>query len=334
MTRADTKPRRLLWKLTIANLVFLILLYVGETLIAERHWLTTLVTYAPQQLFGIPVALLLVYSLFRKRWRALAANGVAAAFFAFAMLGFNIPFGGVGRHSGPCVRVMTYNIHHASKGGKQIAEDVRRVSPDIVCFQETNVIAHLPDPVVELKKALPGWYCASHGQLAVFSKYSITECVIHRPAVEFWRVFLQVGVRVRGRQLNVLCLHLNTAAETESLAVHRGKLSSYLRSATKARSSQVSELIKFSRGIRGPLIIMGDFNTPPRGRVYRRIATSFQDAFRAGGWGLGYTYRADLPVMRIDYIFAREGLRPVRCFTPALAGSDHRPVAADIVFAQ
>lgn len=332
MTRAGIRPRKLLFALTVSNAVFLLLLYVGETLIAERHWLTTLITYAPQQLFGIPAALLVVYSLFRKQWRALAINGVATVFFMFALLGFNVPFGGIGRHSGPSIRVMTYNVHHASKGAEKIAEDVRRVKPDVVCFQETNLIAHLPDPLVELKRVLPGWYCSSHGQLSVFSTYPITECVIHRPAVEYWRVFLHVGLLVHGRHLNLVCLHLNTATKPETLSVHRGKLSGYLRRTTNARSEQVSELIGFSRSIRGPLIIAGDFNTPPRGRVYRRVAASFQDSFRASGWGLGYSYRADMPLMRIDYIFARKGLSARSCRVPALTGSDHRPVVADIVF--
>lgn len=334
MSIAGHKPRRLLWKLTVANIVFLILLYAGETLIAERHWFTTLITYAPQQLFGVPTALLLLYSIIRRRWRPLIANAVAAGFFAFAMLGFNIPLGGVGRRSGPSFRVMTYNIHHASRGAEQIAKDVRRVGPDIVCFQETNLVKHLPNPVAELKRVLPGWHSASHGQLAVFSRYPITECVIHRPVVEGWRVFLQVTVSAKGRWLTVIDLHLNTAAGPASLTDHYGSMAAYLRGSTGARALQISELLKDAGRVKGPLVVAGDFNTPPRGRIYRRIAAGFQDSFRASGWGLGYSYRSNLPLMRIDYIFAGKGLHPTGCAAPALAGSDHRPVVSDIVFAQ
>jgi len=332
MINAGRKPRKLLWKLTVSNVVFLLLLYLGETLIAERHWLTTLITYAPQQLLGVPTVLLLLYSIARRRWRILAVNAVAAIFFAFAMLGLSIPFGAYTRLSGPRICVMTYNINHASKGAEQIAENVRRIGPDIVCFQETNLVEHLPDPVVELKRVLPGWYSASDGQLAVFSRYPISECVIHRPLAEYWRVFLEVTVLVKGRRLTVIDLHLNTAAEPASLTDHRGSMAAYLRGSTGARATQISELLKIATHITGPLIVAGDFNTPPRGRIYSRMAGRFRDTFRASGWGFGYSYRSNLPLMRIDYVFAGKGLHPVRCAAPALAGSDHRPVVADISF--
>lgn len=332
MTPTGRKPRRALLALTVLNAVFLLLLYVGEACIAERHWLTTLVTYAPQQLFGVPTALLLAYCLLRKRRPLLVANTLSALFFALTMLGLNIPFGAGGRASDAHIRMMTYNVHHLSKGAEQIARDVVTVRPDVVCFQEVNREGARPDPVTELKKALPGWHSASHGQLAIFSRYPIGQCSVHKPSVEYWRVFLEAAVTVKGRKLTIIAIHLNTAAGPESLSDHYGSLASYLHRSTSARASQISELLSLARGVQGPLIIAGDFNTPPRGRLYRQLATSYQDSFRVAGSGFGYSYRSDLPVMRIDYIFAGSGLRPTNCGAPALAGSDHRPVVADIAF--
>lgn len=332
LTLAQRKSRRFLRGLTIANAAILVILYLAEVFVAERHWLTTLVTYAPQQLFGVPTALLLLWSLARRSWRIAGVNALAACFFALALLGFSIPDPMRGAGDGPSIRVITYNIHHGFAGVDRIAADVRSIDPDVVCFQESNPGDKRPDPLPRLKAALPGWHCASHGQLAVFSKWPIVDKEVHVPPVDNWRVFLRAEVRVHGRPLNVICLHLNTAAEAESLSIHRGSLSSYLRRASAARSLQVSELLGLARGIRGPLIIAGDFNTPPRGRIYRRMARSFQDSFARAGWGLGYSFKSAMPVMRIDYIWASKDLRPIRCTAPSLNTSDHRPVVADIAF--
>lgn len=76
-------------------------------------------------------------------------------------------------------------------------------------------------------------------------------------------------------------------------------------------------------------IIAGDFNMPPRGVVYRRIAGQYRNAFSAGN-GFGYTYRSSLPVLRIDHIFLSPDLRPVRCRTIGTRVSDHRPVVAEV----
>ena len=83
----------------------------------------------------------------------------------------------------------------------------------------------------------------------------------------------------------------------------------------------------------GPVIIMGDFNMSDQSHSYKELSGKFGDAFRDGGWGLGFTfpnYRRVLgreiktPLLRIDYIFYDERLTiqhaEVFCFE---GGSDH-----------
>jgi vancomycin resistance protein VanJ len=277
---------------------------------------------------------LLACSLVLRRRAMIAANTAVAVFFALTMLGFNIPFAGRANSAMPRVRIMTYNIHHVSHGAARIARDIREVRPDIVCLQETNPAKPGKDVIGKLRHLFPDWHCATHGQLTVLSRYPIAECEIHPEPVDYWRVLLEVTVLPEGRRLTVINLHMNTAADSESLTDHYGGFPSYLRSSTIARSMQVSRLLGVARGIRGPLVLAGDFNTPPRGRLYRRLTQEFQDCFRASGWGFGYSFRSDLPVMRIDYVLVGNGLRPARCIAPSLAGSDHRPVVADVVFTQ
>jgi len=332
MTGINSKRRSLLGVLTVANLVFLLLLYASERFIAERCWLTTLVTYAPQQLFGLPVLVLLVWSVGRRHWKIASMNAVAMLFFLVAVLGFSIPLHSRDHGAGPSVRVMTYNIHHMPRGVSSIADEVKAARVDVVCFQEANSDGRGRDPKVELTRLLTGWNHVSSGELAVFSRFPITGSKVHYPPVELSRVYLEVGLNVRGRRLIVIALHLSTAADASSLAHHHGSTASYLRGSTRVRSQQVNAVLEIARGIAGPIVIAGDFNTPPRGRIYRRIAGSFKDCFAYAGWGFGNTFRSDLPVMRIDYIWAGDGLAPLHAEVLPLKGSDHRPVIADVCF--
>ncbi|MCA9795255.1 MAG: endonuclease/exonuclease/phosphatase family protein, partial [Candidatus Eremiobacteraeota bacterium] len=74
-----------------------------------------------------------------------------------------------------------------------------------------------------------------------------------------------------------------------------------------------------------PTLLMGDFNTPPRSHQYWRLRALAQDAFtRGSGWGL--TYKAHLPLWRIDYAWLSPQLQVTGCWTTSVRLSDHRPL--------
>ena len=160
------ESRNMLQRLTCVSTVGLIILWVLETWGAERTWITTLITYIPQHLFGFPALVLLAAAIVRRNRGLIAVNAVAVVFFAITLLGFNIPLGATGS-AGPTVRVMTYNIHHGLGGVDRIARNIRSVDPDIVCLQETNAIGKKPAPLFGLMREFPRWHSAAFGDVAV-----------------------------------------------------------------------------------------------------------------------------------------------------------------------
>ena len=78
----------------------------------------------------------------------------------------------------------------------------------------------------------------------------------------------------------------------------------------------------------GPLIVAGDFNTPPRGELYATLASRFTDAFAQAGWGFGNTYSSRWPVVRIDHVWFSSDVQAVRAWVPPVMASDHRPLMA------
>ncbi len=99
-----------------------------------------------------------------------------------------------------------------------------------------------------------------------------------------------------------------------------------LRRAAEAR--RIRELIEQTPG---PLLVAGDFNSTPHSWVYRHIAQGLQDTFATAGRGMGFTYPAPFPLVRIDYILASRHWDVVAAHVPeAYARSDHRPVVAHL----
>ena len=78
-------------------------------------------------------------------------------------------------------------------------------------------------------------------------------------------------------------------------------------------------------------MVVGDLNSPPNSAIYRDLAAAALDAFGARGLGWGWTYRRDYPMLRIDYVFCGEGVRPVTAFTKDGKVSDHRLLVTDLV---
>jgi len=328
------KRRDRLALLTKINLAALLLLCLLETFVAERSWLTILLLYLPQHWIGVPGAALALWALARKQPKLLLWNMLGLAFFVFYFLGFNIPLRKGSTPAGPRLRVMTYNINYGSRGAAQIIKVVRAARPDVLCLQETRAYQKWPDPVPELQRLLPDWHMARGSEVTTLSRFPIVAQRTHAMPIKTGRVILETQIAVKKRRFSVFNVHMSTASSGANYAESRLRqmfgLPIYASSTADIRRRQTKILMSVTSKVSGSQIVMGDFNNPPRGLVYRELTGRFHDAFHAAGWGWGYTFRADLPVLRIDYIFLGPGIRASRSFVPAMSASDHRPLVAEI----
>lgn len=313
-----------LYILTLVNAAGLLLLYLAESFVAERCWLTALLAYLPQQPFFIPVAILLCWSLLRRQWRLVGWNAVVLVGALVAVLGVNVPWPTFGAAAGTPVRVMTYNIHAAATGAARTWRAINRVQPDVIVVQEDN------GPQRLAQSAPSGWRHAEHVEVAVLSRYPII-AQHNYPVTGTSRVMLATTLDVHGARLTVLNVHLSTATTGESLFHHKGSLRGYLHRTTAVRGQQIAMIRRIVSQSPDPVIVAGDFNTPPRGILYRRMTQLCDDAFHVSGWGVGFTYPTRLPLLRIDHLFLSKGIIARRCWTPAFTTSDHRPLVADVV---
>lgn len=80
-------------------------------------------------------------------------------------------------------------------------------------------------------------------------------------------------------------------------------------------------------------IVAGDFNSTPDSDFATRMRDLADDAWESGGRGFGFTWpngMFSLPPIRLDHVFVSRDLGVLAVRVGDGAGSDHRPVLADI----
>ena len=231
------------------------------------------------------------------------------------------------------LRVMTYNIHVGIGMDKKlnlqrIADVINREHPDLAGLQEVDRGVQRTeriDEIAEIARLTRMEYAFAYnlqfqgGQygVAILSRFPIK-------SIDHWRFanvrekerrgMIRVEVDVHGQTINFVTTHLDYQYED-------------------GRVFEAEQLLKLLAGIKGPLIVAGDFNDLPGAAAYRIMTRQFRDAWvESKAVGDGLSYPADKPAKRIDYIFYRpdDFIRATRAWIINTQASDHLPVVADI----
>jgi endonuclease/exonuclease/phosphatase family metal-dependent hydrolase len=229
------------------------------------------------------------------------------------------------------LRVMTYNIHVGVGMDKKldlqrIADVITKEKPDLVGLQEVDRGVRRTegkDEIVELASLTRMHYAFAHnldyqgGQygVAVLSRYPIKN-IDHRKfenrRESERRGMLRIEVEVSGRTLTFVNTHLDYQY-------------------ADGRLFEAEQMLRFLRDVKGPLIVVGDFNDEPSGDTYKLMREGFDDAWSRSK-DAGLSYPADKPVKRIDYIFTRRSdrSRVKKAWIISSLASDHLPVVAEV----
>jgi endonuclease/exonuclease/phosphatase family metal-dependent hydrolase len=239
------------------------------------------------------------------------------------------------------LRVVTYNIHRG-KGmdGRvrpgRIADVLREVEADVIALQEVVCGAgaarehdqgrFLADELglhYELgeNRKLKG---AAYGNVAL-SRYPLRVVTNHDLSVEGYerRGALHTDVVITEHEVvHVFNVHLGTA---------------FLERRHQARrlSSRGSGVLH-NEELRGPKIVLGDFNEWTPGLATRMLGSHLKSVDIRKYLGRRKTYPAFLPIMHLDHIYydgplELKGLRLHRT-RKALMASDHLPLVADFEY--
>src|SRR5437763_4401171 len=231
------------------------------------------------------------------------------------------------------IRVMTYNIHVGVGMDKKldlprIAAVINDQHADLVGLQEVDRGVERTqriDEIAELAKLTHMDYAFAFnlkyqgGQygVAILSRYPIKSFdhrLYQNTREAERRGFIRAEVNVDGRTVNFVTTHLDYQYED-------------------GRVFEAEQLLAALKDVKGPLILVGDFNDVPAGGAYKLVSEQFGDAWSANrADDQGFSYPADKPAKRIDYIFIRrtDSIKTARVWTVNTPASDHVPVVAEL----
>jgi vancomycin resistance protein VanJ len=323
------------WRWSAGNVIFLcswlwVTLVVGVWVLlrAGDSWgPATAVMFGPRWLLALPsVFLVPAAALVRRRILMPLLLGLLLTFGP--VMGFCIPWTHVGRGSPPGLRlrVLTCNMHYGKLDPAPLGQLVTEYRPDIIALQEwrTSVHSDLFDSGEWHVHRVSGQFLASRFPVRS-SELVGADSVGEDGSVMRYELETPFGAT------SLYSLHFATPREGLHKVVDEGwNGMADLDAASALRRVQSERLARKAAGDVGPVILVGDFNTPPESALFRRTWTPYADAFADAGWGWGYTFSTRLVSVRIDHILIGRGLRCDQCWVAPSVGSPHRPVLADV----
>lgn len=307
---------------------FLFVLPILWIAFADSHWLLILLRFAPPLAY---LAVLVLVSSAAMLYKVRYFWHGAAAGFIFVLtyyMGFQLHFSQ--EQTTVRLSVMSFNIHAGTGGEDAIGSFLASSGCDIIGLQEARkpLVVNLPDPVPKIRTMLPGYSLArggSRGELVTLSRYPIVSNAEH--PLDDLSACTEVVADVRGRKLRFLNVHVITGDPKGLLKGKGADFRQRLILTARTRCIQARALHDLISRSNLPIVLAGDFNSPPDSELYRILKRDLKDSFSEAGSGFGFTYKANLPLWRIDYIWAGD-LKISRCQTLNPGLSDHRAVEA------
>ncbi|AQQ08318.1 exodeoxyribonuclease III (xth) [Sedimentisphaera cyanobacteriorum] len=238
------------------------------------------------------------------------------------------------------LRVMTYNVHSCvGMDGKlsplRIARVLEQYNPDIVCLQEldvgrektgqkdqTKIIAEILEmdhfflPALEYEEEQYGDAILSRFPMKLLKSDLLSgNCSRYDNEP---RGALLAEIDISGKKVQIINTHLGLTG--------------------KNQKTQLEDLLgegwKCGAGSDENILLCGDFNFDPRSSLYSKCTEIFREAIPDSSQY--NTYCGRHPFLRIDHIFYKGKLKPVKCSAGDSdldrIASDHRPLTADFVF--
>lgn len=311
------------WIISATAIGILVAVAVLQRWPGDRHWATTVLSYSPQFIWPILPFILLAWALATGARTLVAVNALGLIFALLVPGGICVNL--TTRVSDPDLTVVSQNLFGQARRAEEF-ELAEWLQCDIICLQETA-----EDGFAGL---LPGYQEARAGDLRTFVRGKILSTEFVSPGAPGLPDALACEVTVRGRRLDVLNVHIEMSQSEMAFPYWRRLWPDYLTHTLRVRRLQLDAIEAWLARRSGLVIVAGDFNAPPTSSFHSGFSRTLTDCFAASGYGAGYTFTfRDIPIFRIDYIWAGAGLRPVKAWTGPAGPSDHRSVIAQIAFA-
>ncbi|WTF66676.1 endonuclease/exonuclease/phosphatase family protein [Streptomyces anulatus] len=264
-------------------------------------------TLLPWTGLGVP-ALLGLAAVRRSR---IAAVAVLAPAVVWATL-----FGGAltdKRSGGGDLTVVSHNVNEGNTDPAGTARVLVGAGADVLALEELSDEAATVYSR-ELAAAYP--HHAVIGGVGIWSRYPLAD--VKAVPIMPWTRALRATARTSLGPVAVYAVHL-ASVRVSAAGFTTGR-----------RNAAARELAAALRAEPAPrVVVLGDFNGTFQDGALAPVTSQLRSAQREAGDGLGFTWPAAFPVVRIDDVLVR-GMTPRAAWTLPATGSDHLPVAATL----
>ncbi len=237
------------------------------------------------------------------------------------------------------LRVMTYNIRSGNGDLARTADVIRAQAPDIAALEEVDVHwadrSAFADQATELASRLgmqarfAGIYRLPGAPGAPPREFGVA-LLTRLPVLSFRNDTI---TRLSTQEANPVPAQMPGLLDAE-LDAHGTRVRVFVthldyRRDPSVRVQQVSDMLRYIGSSTMPTLLLGDLNASPDAPELQPLLARLHDLWDASR-GPGFTYPADVPRERIDYVLASPGFRVRDVRVIDTQASDHRPVVADL----
>jgi endonuclease/exonuclease/phosphatase family metal-dependent hydrolase len=316
----------------------------------------------------VVVIVFMIWWLFVKRKFALISAialliGIKSISIFFA---FHIPDKFVYTKQTGSVRVASWNVarfiemkRNNNKGSQmrlQMMELIKQQDADIFCMQEffhSNDSLWYPNLPYITKQLNYPYHYYSHDNdgdnhfigSVIFSRYPIIDSgMVRYPRPTLPEALMYADIKMNKDTFRVYTTHLqslqfkksdyeriNRLKEAEGEFVSDSRtIFSKLRTGMAYRKIQADIVKNVLEDSPYPFLVCADLNDVPNSYTYHTVKGNLQDAFLKKGFGVGRTFSALAPTLRIDYIFADEHFKINQFNRVTKNYSDHYLILSDL----
>jgi len=306
--------------------------------LGDRTVLGTVLLFMGRWVFLLPLILLVPVTLWLRRDR-LVVLALAALVVLGPIMGFRTGWRRlIPGPSGVPIRVASFNVEGGGVIAQMLPGLLDQWNAQVVAFQECG------DNLVAAANRLSGWHHVETKDLCLLSRYPIRRAeVMDRSALD--RVKQSEEKEIGGAgyvvrfildgpagPIRVANLHLETPRKGFEGLMERDLRR--MRMNTEIRDVESHLARAWVDSGTGPLIVLGDFNTPVESRIFRQHWGDLADAFSKAGFGLGMTKYNGWIRVRIDHVLTNDQWHVDRASVGPDAFSDHRPLLVDLTFVE
>jgi endonuclease/exonuclease/phosphatase (EEP) superfamily protein YafD len=292
---------------------------------SDRWWVATALMFGPRWIWALPLLVLAPAALIMRR-RLLWLSLLAGVLVAVPIMNLCVPWRlGLQSRGTFHVRVLSCNAHYRELDAFELNQLIAEVKPDLVALQAWS-------PRHEL--ALLGdreWHIERKQELLLASVYPIRQVsVLEEPFFGKKGNIGRFDLETEIGTLYFFNLHLSTPRDGLGAVLARwSDGQAVLQANSNLRRTQSAHTNRFIREVNGPVLVVGDFNTPPDSTIYDDYWSSYANAFSTAGFGWGHTFFTNRAAVRIDHQLGRANWQCSRCWVGPDIGSEHRPLIAD-----